>query len=319
VFTLNMYRKIITNPVFYTVIFGSVFLYLLPFDFSKTNVSLMDSRRIDQHQETFYHDLNGNGLKETIHINVNNNDKNCPIVLVMDEDGLLLKEWNPKGSWLDIHIPVFGDYDNDGLEEMYTVTKSNDSLFLYGIEFFGEKEFIIRHKFIAKSNYNQTNDIDVFLFGGKVMSPKKNASKKVYFYLGSGYSGYPRNLFCYDIQNQTINSSPKSGAGFSNYVHFADIDNDSIDEIFGMVTSPDNYTEDIPYRDNNGYLMVFDTNLKFKFKPVKFEGDMCTVDPCHIVFNNENYFACLYQIRTVEEGSIQKLFFIHPWERRFLK
>ncbi|MCF8372513.1 MAG: histidine kinase [Bacteroidales bacterium] len=299
--------KTLTHPIVLTIIFGLAIIFVLPFNFKKINFEPVDSNKLSKGTQIIMNDLDNDGNTEQIIISFNSSIDLLPVIQVQDLSGANYGQWNMKGNWLDIHNPIFGDYDSDGYTEIYVVTKSADSLFLNGIELLGDQGYFIKHRFVAISNINHHGSVDVSLIGGELYNQTLDQNKDLYFILSSGFSKYPRNIFKYNIEQDSLTISPYSGTGINSNISFSDIDSDNKIEIFGNVSALGNYTEYVPYKDSSCYLMVFDEDLKLKFEPIEFVGYPGNIIPYPFQQNDETFLLCLYLKWNVKTGKKFKL------------
>lgn len=292
-FSLSL-LKILGNPITLTVLTGILIVVLLPTNISKINAELIYSDKLNDKNQIYYYDLNSDGTPEKIELGVFSFIAESADIKVFDGTNAYFSHLNLKGQWPEQEIPVIGDYDSDGFIEFYFITVFKDSVFFHGIEFLDEDGLNIQDKFICKSNLNDNGIADVSYTGGKLYDFNKDGFKDLYIVLAAGYSRYPRNIFRVDLKNNQIISSPLSGTGISSNHYFKDMDGDSIPEFFGLVQANGNYETRIPYKDSSCFLMVFDTQLQFKFEPVEFPGYPGKIDVHPIKYKHENFYLCLY-------------------------
>ena len=304
---LKFIQPFVTHPITLSVVVGFIICSILPFNFNKTLVEPVDSNKLSKGTQIIMNDLDNDGNTEQIIISFNSSIDLLPVIQVQDLSGANYGQWNMKGNWLDIHNPIIGDYDSDGFNEIYVVTKSADSLFLNGIELLGDQGHFIKHRFVAISNINHHGSVDVSLIGGELYNHTLDHNKDLYFILSSGFSKYPRNIFKYNIEQDSLTISPYSGTGINSNISFSDIDSDNRIEIFGNVSALGNYTEYVPYKDSSCYLMVFDEDLKLKFEPIEFVGYPGNIIPYSFHQNGEIYLLCLYLKWNVKTGKKFKL------------
>lgn len=120
------------------------------------------------------------------------------------------------------------------------------------------------------SQINNRNDCRIK--GTHLTDLNKDGYKELVFAVNAGFAMQPRRVYAYDIRNNIILKSPKSGANI-NSLTYLDIDNDAVDEILLNTGSPSNIHDslNIPFSDNFAWLMILDNDLNFLFEPVRFE------------------------------------------------
>ncbi|RMD90404.1 MAG: hypothetical protein D6813_09175, partial [Calditrichaeota bacterium] len=116
-----------------------------------------------------------------------------------------------------------------------------------------------------------------------------------YISLLAGFSLKPRGMVRFDIDEQKITArSPEYGAIVSAPI-LVDLNNDGKQEIlFQFSSPPDNYHYEVPYRDNQCYLMVFDQNLNFFFEPIAFPHVRSDVTNIPWKINNKTFIISRY-------------------------
>lgn len=240
-------------------------IYLLPLDFNKIQYTLNNTIAL-QGQQNLFADMDGNGITERLSFG-NNYADSYPTIHLRDLNDKVYNQWNIKGDWPIRFKPFIGDYDHDGYKELYCMSISNDSIFLHGIECLGSKDYFIKDLFICKAGENHKEDVDINTNGGFLFDSDRDGKDELYFNAYAGFSKYPRNLFRYNIVKEELIKSPRSGVGLS--LIFSNAINKDTLMIFGVVSAPGNYIEEIPFKDSSSYAMAFNQNLDFIFPPLK--------------------------------------------------
>jgi hypothetical protein len=300
--------KYFAHPISLTIIFGLSVICFLPINFNKTNINQSKKQKLNQNNLSIRHDLNNDGKTEQVLLTYRGQNTAYSVIRVFDNNVALFDQWNIKGSYLERQNPLFGDYDNDGFIELYTITKSNDSLLLHGIEFFGDQNDLITNRFICVSKYNRNKKLDVDFHGGDFVDYNNDGFLDLFFILYSGLSKYPRNIFRYDINNDSLKISPFSGTGIINPSFFTDIDNDNKHEIFGQVPAYGNYTSEVPFKDSSSYLIVFSEDLELKFPPVEFKEYPCNLSTVLMTQADTSFLLSLFNYNGTSPGKYSKLF-----------
>ncbi|RPH73399.1 hypothetical protein EHM76_05365 [bacterium] len=116
--------------------------------------------------------------------------------------------------------------------------------------------------------------------------------QELIFAISTGYRKQPRNCYIFNIARNKLITSPESGASIIQAELF-DMTGDSLPEIVCSSFAPGNMDSLFPYSDQQGWLMVYDKNLKFVFQPVKFEKHPCQVTAIPFKSGNVNRIATL--------------------------
>jgi len=285
---------IATHPLFLAIPLTILILVLIPPIFKKhkgniANVFVSGSGRMSK---IYYIDLDKDGFSERIHIF--NWQKNSTGIEIHAHNGSLIDQFNFDGFY-DYRFELFhGDYNNNGLDEIYFFTLSNDSLIhINQLELLNDTSYTEKRKFITTIKlHNKKLDSSINKVGAADLN--KDRFKEIIFYINSGYSLQPRNIYAWDVKNDTILKSPKSYAKLIT-PRIIDIDNDGEMEIVSGCTACGNTRGDLgtPYHDRSAWLMVFDNNLNFKYKPVEFKGYGTALFMKTIENQKKHYFIVL--------------------------
>jgi len=269
--------NILQSPFFLALIVTLIIIPFLPEIFDKYKTKLVDSDLLyppnsNMKRGIYYNDFDHDGNSEKIRCQFGTN---MPSFIIYDNNDGVLCQINFKKPLLEKSILFFGDYDNNGLNEIYFFTYKNDSIFIQSVEpFDGKKCTNIPKKpiFIDKVRKNDKMDIGV-IWNVEMFDLDKDNYKEVIFILMTGFALQPRNLYAYNIENEIIIKSPKSGSTlqFTNIgSSLYDLDNDGKTEIICGSIAVGNFTFDFPYRDNSAWLFVFDNNLSFSLSQLNF-------------------------------------------------
>jgi signal transduction histidine kinase len=235
---------------------------------------ILQNRIFPRDIHVYYHDLNDQPPKEQIVLdNYNNLDR--PMIKVANTvNNNYQGIWNLEGKYMKDAPLLFGDYNKDGHQEIYTFDRFGDSIYVHGIDYRQPGKTFLSHQFVAKTQlYGDGIDLQIDPVGQQDMNG--DGFREIYFAIDAGFSMRPRGIFALDVKNRKIIRSPKAGMRFpKSTIIMEDINQDGAKEIITSVHASDNYadTSNFPYNDNHCWLMAFDKNLNFLFEPVKFEG-----------------------------------------------
>ena len=290
---MKINRKYIT---FYLLIISVVLTIpaaiFLPVDFQKYRAELQE---ITKSKESYYdyYDINGDGYSEEIAYYASFADKAS--VIVMDKGMYTLNQWNFPGKMIIPHEKKYGDYNHNGKKEVYIFSYRHDSIFFNCIEPYNDS-ITAKERFITK--YRRINDrIDVFLYFCYLSDVNKDGYDELIFILTTGFAFQPRNLYSYDIKNDRLKQSPKSGVSVQ-FPFCRDVDDDQLPEIFIENCAYGNApSASFPYSDHFCWLMVFTKDAGFLFPPVKAGIFPSVMKTLPVRFNNKFYIAGLYVYR----------------------
>ncbi len=269
----------------------------------KTTVELTGNKAGNK---IFYDDLNNDGNSEKIEIRAYTKLQNAPSIFV-EENGKVLYEWITKGYIAQYQSSISGDYNHDGYKEVYLITYDNDSVFLSGVNPF-KKEIIINRKFITRFKYFQDNN---GLNIAQLLMADLNGDgfQELVIFIYSGFAYTNRKVVAYDLKNDILNFSPKSGWEILWNLNFYDWDHDSLPEFTGGFPAWGNCTEpNYPYTDSIAWLMVLDNDLSFMFDPVPVGRYSSELDVVPFKYGNMVTLAVLYNYNGINDSSYIALF-----------
>jgi len=285
---------IITNPLFLAIPLTVLILILLPPLFKKYKGSIENIEVSAQSHmsKIYYIDLDHDGFSEKIKIYIWQN--NSTAIEIYDHGSSLIDHFNFDGFYHYNFDLLHGDYDNNGKDEIYFFTQSNDSVIhINQLELLSDTNYIEKRKFITIIKlHNKKLDSQVSKVG--ITDLNDDGFKEVLFHINSGYSLQPRNIYAWDIKNDSVLKSPKSFAKLIK-PKIVDIQKNEEVEIISSSSSSGNTKGDIgsPFHDNSAWLMIFDKQLKFKYKPIEYKGYGTNLYIETISQDKDNYFVIL--------------------------
>lgn len=262
----SILKKIIFSSGFLAFIPALLIMFFLHPLSSKYSLSVEPT---EKHIGQFiYSDLNSDSISEIVY-----SGKGLPyyFIGIRDINERFYDQWNLSDS-LEEHISdiFFGDFDHDRFEEIYVFTHNGDSLFLNVNEILGSPGTRLDRIFITNIGF----------INGVVTSTLKPAGfydhngdgkDELYFGITTGFRQDPRRLYCFDLVNKKLFSSPFTGI-ICMEPKMYDIDGDMRPEFFGTMSACGNFGKKVPYSDSSTWFMVFNDSLKFEFPPVEFPG-----------------------------------------------
>lgn len=257
------------NPFFQALIVAAAIILFVPLGLVKYSIDQVDMTSHFDRSQFYFADLDHDGVSDRIHtffnesgnVGVNLRRKDIP------DDQI-----NFRGIFQDKSPRMMiGDYDNNGRDEVYLFTLAVDTIFLHAVEFGKDLQLLVDHRFMTIVGKNLA-DPDFTIIPGKMADMTGDGYGDLVFAINTGFSRQPRNVFVYDILNDSLKSSPKSGA-FIGGISLDNLDEDPFYEIMIYTSATDNYMEDpVPYSDSSSWLMVLDHTLEFMFPPMEFHG-----------------------------------------------
>jgi len=289
-FKANRIAGFFLSPFFLALVISLAIILALP-SVGKYKLEIIEQFRLDKTGGvSFYDDLDSDGHSEYLISYPNGIGEHS--VKLTTYDGRLIDTWNfyklypPRNS----DCPIFsGDYNNDGFKEVYAISWKGDSIFLDIITPMDTEGLQRRNIFIDKiGSYNDKPDFRIKF--EQLYDFDHDGLKDLIFGIHAGYSIQPRQLYIYNIREDTMLKSPQTGVTLHN-IKICDLDDDSFSEITGNTTGSGNIGPDmgISYRDSSSWLMVYDHHLKFEFEPLEYPVYKSVVSARPVQYGNEKY------------------------------
>lgn len=217
---------------------------------------------------TCYEDLNDDGNSEKIEFHEFYSNR---LGIVVFNQNKTIEQWNFKGIGANTLSPFISDFDNDGIREIIFFTVSdNDSLYIHCLDAInGKIEF--ENKTICSINRVAGGAYDFTVLPCSTYDDNQDGIREIYWAVRSGFTKQPRNMFAYDPVGDTVMTSPESCSLLLNPLMF-DFDGDHSPEFFcGLTHATGNCSSDIDFTDQYTWLMLFKSDMTFKFPPVHFD------------------------------------------------
>lgn len=315
-FYLSKTLNLLLQPLSLALIIGTVIIVLLPDFFNKYIVERTFTREISLDQEKHYlHDLDGDGINERI-LFANSQVSGRALYMILENSFSLVDQYNWKGEYFKMSNPFFGDYDNNGLSEIYSFTIDNDSLFINGMEYKSEI-VVLDNVYIRKINLHESAyDMRTFCRDedNGFIDVNNDGKKEIIFTYQALFSGIPRLIYSLDVWNKSLKHSNVYGANL-NVLNIADINNDGSKEILCISSASANNKADSSYlyHDNNAWLFIFNHDLELIFTDHEIEGISSGVVP--FIFKNKDENNLLVFTRDMQEE--ERIYGLYLYDKDF--
>jgi hypothetical protein len=274
----------LVNPFVLPLIPAVIIILFLPFNYDRYLLEVVETKKLAQGVYEWYDDLTLDGNSERIFMRDNGS---YTWVAIYDHNDNLFNQWNLLGN-LDfaglIAIGITGDYDHCGQKEIFFFTLKNDSIFLHAIQDLENPSLAIHNRFISKTGPGKGKPDPRFL-PAEMDDLNGDGKKELIFGLSGGFSLYPRNVFAYYIDRDSLVRSPESFYHIT-WMTQSDFTRDGKKEIFltGMASSNVAPSE-VKFHDHSNWVMVLDHNLEFLFEPIEIKGRANSFAP--LLFNQD--------------------------------
>jgi len=276
----NRLKKVSSNPYFLSLVAVFVVILLLPYNFPKYSLTLVDKEKMDTvNIRVSYDDMDGNGFSDKI-VAFNNPVKTCGLALTL-MPSLLIQEWDFPGQFVfnNTDFVVTGDYDGDGKKEIFAFSISHDSLYLN----------IIPHPYIL----NNLDFISVFITKLNTLNGKSHVKiattplcdlngdgfKELVFSVVSGYTMFPRRFYAYDVKRDSLRMSPPTGIEFMDFTTIYPFHDKNPYFLVGSYASTNVNDSICRLHDQSAWLVLLDNKLNFVFPPIEFPGKHGSTTP----------------------------------------
>lgn len=244
---------------------------------------------------SYFVDLDNNGITERVE--GFDNGHNILSFQCFNNENRLIDQYNfPYSLKQSCTRLFFADVNENNLTEVYGFTISSDSVFLNWIEPLDTVELHFHSEFITTIRTNKRKDLDISILEMLFFDLDGDNKKEAVFTINVGYNLFPRQIFVFNPDVQTVVKSENFGSNFINlFAH--DVNSDGKLELLCSGTSAKNIPDsiDVQFKDDRPRQFVFDENLKLLYKPIEFPKGLAsyirTLPPLE---KNEN-ITFLYQ------------------------
>ncbi len=230
-----------------------------------------------------YHDFDNDGFSEQIkkgydyaakmHYLTVNKHRDRTIQQINFVDSLLAK-------WI-----FYGDYNQDGFEELIVFTQHKDSLFLSVVDVRPDKRLLDRHFLFKARQLSRTGLWDVNRIKASLVKSESGVPENILFFVQTEKAIYPRSVYVFNItQQKIIHQFDTESSLFDMLVY--DLTGDRKEEVIVWGGSPDIVDTPLtPYDDDRCWLFVLNQQLELMFEPLEINGFPAGLD-CRPVSHN---------------------------------
>ena len=258
--------EIFYHPAFISLIVWTLLIISIPLPVSKYSLRTISQDLYPENIYFMYCDLDSDGCSEKISLDLNDPGQTKVIVY---KEAKVMDQYNVAYHPSNIQSVYFGDYNNDACKEIFIFTISDTNLFLSVLDPVGHRKALVYNRIIDCWN-KPAQSTDRPNFGPVGMTGNShNLLKDLVFYVSTGYSLQPRNLYRYIIASDSLVKSPESFATIGQCI-LIDEEGGSDNHSFLLATqATGNVDETFPFSDVYSWLMVLSNDLEFVFNPVR--------------------------------------------------
>jgi hypothetical protein len=256
-------------------------------------------------QKNIYIDINQDGNSEEF-IYYHLSDSRQPNVNLYSDKGIFLKSWALEGEIVEDFDFIYGNFNNDSLNEVYVFSKTRDFLFLYCLTPFSPNGIDSQKILVCTLNEND-GSTHLVIHSGGLADMNGDGYKEMVFSVNSRFSGKPRKVFYFDQHNNRMHESPEIDMQLVGSPVLFDLNNDGLPEIFLSTLNSTNQGFTTPRNQAlNSASMVLNPDLSFYTKPLLYESRMSISAAFPWKTASENYIVSLsWSLKESEPGLIR--------------
>ncbi|MEP1034145.1 LytTR family transcriptional regulator DNA-binding domain-containing protein [Ekhidna sp.] len=225
-----------------------------------------------------YEDLNGDGEEEEILVRDYNNIYS---VFNIRSEKDHISDLKIEGKIKSSSAIYFHDMDNDGIKEIWSIMRYQDTIWLKYSDLYSVKE---SYPIIPVNNDYSLENYDYLIEIAGIFD------KYVVFSINAGYPLEPRAIYSFNWSTKKFNRTEDEGSLVLN-PYFFDLDKDGTPEIITRSFAPENIHYDVPFTDSSSWLRVFDLNLNHFFEPTEYSHSSSKITVLPIETDSSNYLA----------------------------
>lgn len=284
--------SLLLRPYVLAVLPAVIVILALPDLFPKHRLQLHSAKAVGQMNDIVQMaDLNHDGEVEIIR--QGKNEVQGTTINIYNEYLHPIDQWNLSGDrCYYVQECSFFDYNSNGTDDVWVFTNDEGNILVSIIDI-----NLPTSQWIEKVvNEGYADSLDNDLAPSKILFEDVNGDGIVeaIFSLNAGFTAYPRNLFIWDMKQDTIYQSPY----FCNRLtplFTADIDSNGKQELYCDFSSSGNSTPDaFSCSDYQVSFTVFDHTATPLIKPYTFPSPFGGTRPCIIQRESEQHIAILH-------------------------
>ncbi|MBE0637963.1 MAG: histidine kinase [Bacteroidales bacterium] len=309
--------RILIHPLLVALPLTIIAIFIFSDHFARYKAERIDAKAVSyKNAVVCYADLDGDGNSDEV-IFFENSKRKAAATAILG-NGKVVDQWSMNGQFLTMKSGETADIDKDGKAEIIMLYFRNDSAFLSVFKPMDLLKPDQQDIFIDTANFSGFPDD--FAFSPFILNDINGDSfPEILFAISAGFGLYPRNLYAYDVQHDTVYRSPYLAVQISltDNPIVDDLDNDGQIEILVNHFAPGNMksTDHVPVHDNSSWILILDHNLQFWIPPVEFKATPSTINHQIISVNGEKKVLFLFSNNSnIGEPSTIALF--DPIERQ---
>jgi DNA-binding NarL/FixJ family response regulator len=250
--------KYFNHPLFIGFVLSAIAIYAFAHILPMQHFEITQTSHLNPGDEIYFCDIDDDGNSESINFYASTVFFN-PTLSIYNSDSSLLAFWN----FFDFPVKnsrlFFGDYNQNGIKEIFLFTQDQDSVFIYIINPKDDTRFLVKRRFITTLR-NKNSAYRIFPIG--LLNNLSNPEEVFYFALSFEHPELTDKIFGYDIANDHLFHSVDLRAQIIHPIVVNDINGDGAKEILISVETKEN-----KFSKPLTQLCVFNHHLEYFFKP----------------------------------------------------
>lgn len=307
-----MQQRVITillSKYVIALILTFVAILFIPNYFNKYTLKKVKESIDDPTKGSYYYDIDQDGWSEKILSFYNSPADPFPAINIFTKDGILIDQWNFRGTFLTDRKQIFStDANHNNHLELFLFTQVEDSIFLNILEPVGKEAFQKNDIFIDTiDEYNNSISASVFAnYSNGHNTSFTLPNNEIIFSINTGFLGDVRHVYKYDLDAKHILKSPHT-TNSATINEVIDLDNDGKYEYILNVAAFGNtigkeYTSKSDY---SSWFTVLDDDLSFYFDPIEFTQKFSSIQAYSYKEKNEINFLILHITKNYIKNPIQ--------------
>ncbi|MBT7465557.1 MAG: hypothetical protein HN686_16320, partial [Bacteroidetes bacterium] len=267
-----------------SIIIAILFYFLLPIDPSEFKIVTHEVQQVGDELNLYVSDLDEDGRFEQIQYY--KSFPSSPLIIVTRE-GLVVSQIQIPGEAIDRFNLQFHDYNENGQKEVILFTQRNDSLWCHFYEPLSNHPHITSAFIDTLVTIDGKVDISIHSLGPRKLTPE--GFDNYYFSISAGFSIYPRKIYSYNLNKDSLLCSHPSCTALIN-PHDISPQGYWKRYIFGQSYSYKNCPNDEIFSDSLLWMYVYREDLTLAFNPINIDRQWAAASTVAISVDNTVFF-----------------------------
>ncbi|MFP4025219.1 MAG: response regulator [Thiohalospira sp.] len=280
---MNRY-KYFTHQLFIGFLLSGIAIFAFAKLFPYHKFEIVDKSQLSHNGEVYYCDLDNDGNSENLNFYQYNKIFN-PTIYIYNSDSTLQSLWNIFETPAENSKLFFGDYNQNGVKEIFLFTEHKDSLFLYIINPKNKIEYHVKRRFVMALE-NESHEYHLFSVG--LLNFNEDSFKDFYFAFTTDHPSVKGKIFAYDIANDSLYKSEGISAKVIDHIVVNDLNGDGKSELVVSTEAKENNIN-----GSSAQLLVLNHKLEYFFQPYKIQGTPSRLFADVVVNDDDKYIIAL--------------------------